>query len=402
MNPIIYMAKKDLISFFRSKSTVFWTLAFPLIMMFLFSSMFGGGITYRIAYVNRDSGDLSQVLLKALNSTNITQLVEYSDLEEAKNAVREGEGAAVLLIPEGFTENLTRGGTSTLFLYVKDEPQLKVMVANFISGLVSKFNRRYRERMIEIASRYMPEEVGQGDTTFTREDIIRFLRGLGEPINVRAVLLSRPGVTSETAAYWENSGHWISVMLTYSLIFSGMVSASGLLADEKIKGTLKRMIASPSSRWSLLAGKILGGLIILSISQVMLIAITMLWLRPEVNWTPFLIPILITGDLASMSLGLLVTEISPDPKAASEAVVTVGVLVQFISGLYFPLDFLPGPLRAIAEIIPFTWAVKSLDGLLVLGRGLESVLPPVLYLAAAAVLFTTLAVILFPRWAKVE
>jgi len=402
MNLIIHMAKKDLISFFRSKSTVFWTLAFPLMMMFLFSSMFGGSVTYKIAYVNNDSGKLSEALLKALNSTNITRLMEFSDLEEAKSVVREGEGAAVLLIPEGFTENLTGGGTSTLFLYVRDDPQLKVLVTNFVNGLVNGFSRRYREIMIEMVSKYMPEEVGQGNVKFTKEDIIRFLRGLGEPISVKAISLSKPEVTSETAAYWESPGHWISVMLTYSLIFSGMVSASGLLAHEKIEGTLKRMIVSPASRWSLLAGKILGGLIILSISQVVLVGITMLWLRPEVNWTPLLIPLLVAGDLASMSLGLLVTEASPDPKAANEAVVTVGVLIQFISGLYFPLDFLPGPLRAIAEIIPFTWAVKSLDGILVLGRGLESVLSPVLYLVAAAILFTALAVILFPRWARAE
>ncbi len=107
---------------------------------------------------------------------------------------------------------------------------------------------------------------------------------------------------------------------------------------------------------------------------------------------------MVTGDLASMSLGLLMTEISPDPKTANEAVVTVGILIQFISGLYFPLDFLPRNLRAITEIIPFTWAVRSSDSLLVLDRGLESVLSPVLYLAAAATLFTSLAEMLFPEW----
>ena len=98
----------------------------------------------------------------------------------------------------------------------------------------------------------------------------------------------------------------------------------------------------------------------------------------------------------------MVVELSPNPKAASEAVTTVGIMIQFVSGLYFPLSFLPGPLRAVAEAIPFTWAVKALDGLMVMGAGLESVVAPVAYLTVAALVFTSLAWILFPRWARVE
>ncbi|MCD6348508.1 MAG: ABC transporter permease [Candidatus Korarchaeota archaeon] len=404
MNPILQMAKKDLISFFRSKSTIFWTLAFPLMMMLLFSSMFGGGggARYKIALVNEDHGMLASVFVKALNSTNVTVLIPYEDLKEAKDFVVNKEGVAVLIIPQGFSENLTSGRSAEIKLLVEDDPQLRVIITNMIAGFIDSFSDEYRRRALEYIERGMPEVIHTERGNFTRQQILGFLMSIGRPIELEAASISKPEVTSETVAYWDNQGHWVSVMLTYSLIFSGMVSAAAMLAHEKMIGTIKRVIASPASRWSLLAGKMLGGLVILSASQVILVALTILWLRPDVNWTPLLIPVILAGDLASMSLGLLVTEASPDPKAANEAIITVGVLIQFISGLYFPLEFLPAPLRAVAEVIPFTWAVKTMDGLLVRGLDLAAVMMPTLYLTVAAALFTSLAVVLFPRWARVE
>ncbi len=402
MNASIQMAKKDLISFFRSKSTIFWTIAFPLIMMLLFSSMFGGSsVMFKIALVNRDSGNMSSIFLKALNSTNVMELIPFSSLEDAKDYVINGDGSAVLLIPEDFSKNLTSGLAATIDLYPSEDPQIKVAISNMIKGFIDAFSDEYREKIFSVMIRYLPPKVKAGTSTFTREQIIRFMRMLVRPIDLRIASFARPNVTSE-ASYWKAEGHWVTMMLVYSLIFSGMVGSAALLADEKLRGTIKRMIASPASRWSLLVGKMLGSLAVVTVSQAVLVALTILWLRPQINWSIISAPIIISGDLASIGIGFLVAELSPDPKAANEAVVTVGILIQFISGLYFPISFLPGVLKDIAEIVPFTWAVRSLDGLLVFGKGLEVVWAPTAYLIMTAIVLTALSVVLFPKWARIE
>ncbi len=403
LNPALEVARKDLLSFFRSKSTLFWTLAFPLMMMLLFSSMFGGrGAMFTIVVVDEDGGQISRAFIDALNSTNVTRLIQFPNEAEAREQVLDGKADALLIIPEGFSKNLTSGRAAKLLLYTTEDPQVRTAITNMINGFVDAFSEEYRRRALSELERTMLPSIPAGGMSLSREEVIGFLEAFTMPVEVRIASIAKPEVMSETAAYWEEKGHWITVMLAYTLIFSGMVSAASLLAYEKLLGTVKRMLASPASRWSLLAGKLLGGLGILTLSQVVLVALTILWLRPEVNWTPLLIPLVLAGDLASLGLGFLVVELSPNPKTANEAVVTVGIMIQFVSGLYFPLEFLPDPLRTVAEVIPFTWAVKALDGLLVMGRGLESVMGPVTYLVVAAVIFTSLAVALFPRWARVE
>ncbi len=404
MNASIQMAKKDLISFFRSKSTIFWTLAFPLMMMLLFSSMFGGGssVMFKVALVNEDSGGMASIFVKALNSTNVTSLIPFSNLKKARNYVINGRGSAVLVIPKGFSKNLTHGLAAAIYLYSSEDPQIRIAITNMIKGFVDAFSEKYRERMFAIMVQHMPPEVRTEAGNFTREQIIMFMNTLVRPIDVRASSLAKPSVTSETASYWKAEGHWVTMMLAYSLIFSGMVSSAAFLSDEKLRGTVKRMLVSPVSRWSILIGKLLGSLAVVTISQVILVALTILWLRPQVNWSPLFIPIIIVGDLASIGIGFLVAEISPNPKAATEGVTTIGVLIQFISGLYFPISFLPDALRAVAEAVPFTWAVRALDGLLVFGKGLEAVWTPVIYLTVTAVALTALSVALFPKWARIE
>ncbi len=403
LNPALEVARKDLLSFFRSKSTLFWTLAFPILMMLLFSSMFGGrGAMFTVAVVDRDGGTISRAFLDGLNSTNVTRLISSESVDEARSLVKDGKADALLRVPRGFSGNLTSGSSAELIIYTSEDPQVRTAVTNMLKGFIDAFSEEYRKRALAVLEERMPPEIQGGGMNLTRRRAIDYLQSLAEPVRLRIASVAKPEVTSDTAAYWKEEGHWVTVMLAYTLIFSGMVGAASLLAYEKLLGTVKRLIASPASRWSLLTGKLLGGLAILTLSQVILVLLTILWLRPEVSWTPLIIPIVVAGDLASLGLGLLVVELSPNPKAASEAVTTVGIMLQFVSGLYFPLSFLPGPLRSLAEAIPFTWAVKALDGLMVMGEGLESVIAPAAYLALAALVFTSLAWILFPRWARVE
>jgi len=77
-------------------------------------------------------------------------------------------------------------------------------------------------------------------------------------------------------------------------------------------------------------------------------------------------------------------------------------MLQFFVGMYFPVQFLPEPLRSFSEILPFTKASEALDGVLLGNLGLSQVIGPSIYLGVSAVIFTTVAVLLFPKWALEE
>ncbi len=406
MRPCWGIAKKDFLLFVRDRATLFWVIAFPIVMMLLFSTIFSAeSAKFDIACVNKDKGQMAKAIIEALNSTSVVSLHAIESEEEAFRAVKAGEKDLVglLVIPKGFTENLTSGFVGNVEFYVKEgDATVQQTLTSFISGFVEEFNSEFRRRILQRILEYMPENLSFEEYVMNKEEMAERMMAFARPINVTMALISKPEATSDTAAYWENRGQWVTTMLVYSFLFSGMVSSTWTLVEEKENKTLKRLRISTASTWSLLFGKILSALIALSFSQLVLIATTIFVLRPEVNWDPAIFPLVLMGDMSGISLGLLIAEISPSPRAAGQAATVIGVLLQFFIGIYFPVQFLPGALRTFSELLPFTKATEALSGVLLGGAGLSQVIGPSIYLGISAVAFTTLAVALFPRWASEE
>jgi ABC-2 type transport system permease protein len=72
-------------------------------------------------------------------------------------------------------------------------------------------------------------------------------------------------------------------------------------------------------------------------------------------------------------------------------------LLYFPSGAVYPTQGLPGWLRVVSRIDPFTYAVHALRVLLLKGAAISVLLPDLLFLAGFAALMTTGSVMLFRR-----
>ena len=405
MKSVFGIAKKDLLLFFREKESIFWMLIFPIVMMLFFSSIFGGGgsaISFELACVDLDHGEIAKAFIEALNSTNITSLKGFEDVDTATSYVASKSSFnGLLVIPEDFTYNLTSGYTANVKFYVKvSDPSVEQTLTSFLEGFVEKFNEGYRSMMLQYIVQSLPENMSVGGMRITREEFTEWMQVFSKPVNISYGQIQKSGNRTESVAYWENKGHWVVVMFAYTFLFSGMVASTSILVEEKTRKTLKRIRLSPTSVWNILTGKILASLLMLSISQILLVALTLLILKPRINWSPELLPLVIIGDLASLSLGLILAEVSPSQKAAGQAAVAIGVLLQFFTGMYIPVQFLPGTMRKAAELLPFTKAVEALDGILISGLPLVQVAKATIYLAASALIFLMVAVALFPRWAS--
>ncbi len=407
MRPETGILKKDVKEFLRSKSTVFWTLAFPIMMMLFFGSIFGGGgeKAIPVAVVDLDGTNLSRSYASAMNSTGVVRLIPFSDQEEARAAAREGRDgiSGLLIIPAGFQANLTSGRRAAVGFYVREgDATIKQMLTSFAAEFTLRFGEEFSRRAVEIAVSHMPENLSSGGWTMSREEAARWLEFMMRPVEAKVALLSKPEVTAEAESYWENPGHWISAMISYSYLFSGMVTSTALLAGEKEGGTLKRIRLSTASVWSVLAGKLLSALAILTLSQVVLVAAAAAFSGADVNWDPLMIPMVLAGDAASIGIGMAVAEASSNQRAASEAVVVVAIMLQFVSGLYFPIQFLPEPLRTAAELLPFAKSVEIMDAILLGGATLAEVAPGAALLAVTAAVSMAAAAALFGRWARVD
>jgi len=367
MNSIIGIAVKDVKTFFREKGTVFWTIAFPVMILLLFTAIFGREIPFNatIGIINNDGEQpIAKNVIAGLNETGFLTLKIFTDTNEAFTELNATAIRAVLIIPENFSQNLAVNGHANISLVVDGtNPDVYRLIDN-------------------------------GVKTFFTEFYKQFNPSYSDPINVNTEIL----VVGEKIGYKENI---VPGMLTYPLLFSSMVASTGAIVFEREKGTLKKIRAAPISPINMLLGKTLAALFQTAISIIIMSVLAAVLLGPKLNWNvPLLTPIFFLGSINGIGLGLIISCIGRAPQEASNAATTIGIVLQFFMGMYFPIEYLPTYMQQIGQVIPMTYAAQSIRNVMIRNATINDLMFPLVTLAFSAVILYGVGVLLYRKWVE--
>ena len=103
MNALFLLTVANIKSFTRDRAALFWTLAFPLIFVVLFGSIFSGGnpIPTSIGFADLDGSPASPQLKSAFASIDGVKLVDGSQ-DDLLAKMQEGDVSAVIVVPAGY------------------------------------------------------------------------------------------------------------------------------------------------------------------------------------------------------------------------------------------------------------------------------------------------------------
>jgi ABC-2 type transport system permease protein len=141
-------------------------------------------------------------------------------------------------------------------------------------------------------------------------------------------------------------------VLALSVVGAAMVSMGIATGFERYYRVLKRLGATPLRRGELIAAKVLAILSaeVIQVTLVVAVGLALGW-RPRLGeaWLAVVALLLGTAAFAGIGLGL-----AGSLRAIATLAVTNGLfmLMLLISGIVFPLETLPGPLRALALALP--------------------------------------------------
>ncbi len=186
-------------------------------------------------------------------------------------------------------------------------------------------------------------------------------------------------------------------VLALAVISTGMVNLGIATAYERSYGVLKLLGGSPLSRAGLIAAKMLAVLVVEILQVVLLVGIAVVGF----GWTPgpganILLALagLLLGTVAFSGIGLAMAgALRAEATLAGANGLFLALLL--LGGVILPIDHLPGPLEALARVLP---ASPLSDVLRVgLGSGTDGALEPLAVLAAWAAGAVLVAVRSF-RW----
>lgn len=149
-------------------------------------------------------------------------------------------------------------------------------------------------------------------------------------------------------------------MLALAVMATGMVSLGIATAYERYYGVLKRLGGSPLPRSGLIIAKIVSVLVLELIQAVILVGVAAIFY----GWRPAGVPLLILlvmilGTVTFAALGLAMA-------GALRAEVTLAaanglyLLFLLLGGGILPLAHLPGPLAAVAQLLPAAALTEAL------------------------------------------
>jgi linearmycin/streptolysin S transport system permease protein len=408
MKNLWYIAKKDLLQILRDRSSLFFLLLVPLVLIvvvgFAFGNLFGSGssqITITVAVSNQDSGSVGKAIVNALqiNTDKLKITVDrYNNPNQVTDQVANNSNVnAGIVIPAGTTDKFiatAQTGTTPKDLVQfyslpsNNDPRATI-VQNIVSGVISSqlagttaVGQVYSAcnqpgnhcTQSSINTQAIATAVGQASAT-------------GGPLAVQAL----------TAGKAVSINSFDQIVPGYAVFFAlfGINAAAGTILQEKEDGTFRRLLIAPVQKYALLGGKLLAQFILTLAQLTFFFIFGYFAFHLNISSLPAVIALIIGASFAATGLGILLVSVVKTRRQLSAIVPLVVLVSSAIGGAWWPLFIEPQWMQQIAKVGVTAWAMEGLNGVMILGKDFAQVAPDILGLLAYGLICFVIALRLF-------
>ncbi|HSJ50666.1 MAG TPA: ABC transporter permease [Actinomycetota bacterium] len=364
---------------FRDRVGLFFIVGFPFLIILAIGAVFGSGFTPVVGVVS-GGGELGGDLVRRLEGTDGIEIRTFEDRDALTTAVERGEAEAGLIVPEDYDDRVRSGATADL-PFVSRPAGAGAQVALTVEAALAEQSAALRAaRLVET------EGLASFDQALRRA---RELAPEAPRVRVRESVAGGEGPPGDF-----DFGAAQQLVL---FVFVISLSASSMLIESRRLGVSRRMLASPTTAGSILAGEALGRFAIALFQGLLIFGVTMVlfgvdWGDPMAGLT-IIVLFAIVGTGAAMLMGASLH----NAEQAGALGVFIGLAFAALGGSMVPIDLFPPAVATIAHVTPHAWALDAFDEVLREGAGVADVLPELGVLAAYAAALLIIGAAVFRR-----
>ncbi|MFA5375378.1 MAG: ABC transporter permease [Dehalococcoidia bacterium] len=321
--------------FVREKAALFWTFLFPIFFILIFGAVFSGNmedVNFNVGLVVEDDSAMAQNMSAALGQVNAFKVTEGQRDDEIQ-ALQDGDRRAVLVIEQGFGATIAQGGTANVSVYYDPTQTSSVQILlPIVQKVVDNFDRALSGSIPRI---HINEETLQS-------------------YSLRSIDYLVPGI------------------LAMSLMQLGLFGVAQLVVDRENK-VLKRLGATPLRRSTMIMSTVVFNLIVAMLQAALIIIIARLVFGVPImgNWF-YLIGFIILGTLTFLAMGYMLSAFAKNQQTLMPLIMAVQFPMMFLSGIFFPLEMMPGFMRPIMDAMPLTYLADSVRQIMVESSAMHS------------------------------
>jgi len=319
--------------------------------------------TVPIAIADFDHGAVARNLTDFLKSMpNVkTEVIEAQSIDEVAVVAQASNVTSVVIIPEGFSSNVTAGVKAALKVYgvFRSGGIGESLTFSAAQSLVELFRQNLISETVQ--TRFPENQNVLDPLAISQESIIK-----GRPVDV-----------NPSALYSFTQAQSFSLPLAlFMLIILAMQLASTSVATEKEEKTLETLMSLPLSRFTLLIGKLAGSTLVAAIGAVATIFGVVYYMgsfafgtttQPSIDLAaiglaPSLLSYAILGVsvfvalLSALALAVVISVFAEDVRGAQSLLgfVYMPLLIPMFALMFTDLNALPFGFQILLLALPFT------------------------------------------------
>lgn len=334
---------------YRNRQTAFWALFFPLLLVTVFGLFNMNEYSKsKIGIVDISQNELSTGLVNALSNIEGWNIVLMDNSARLQNDLESGSVEYGIYIPEQFTAN---------------NP--------FVT--------------VEYAS---ASDVGHHVIAATTRDTIQRL------INPEYSLTTiENSINKEPTNYFDNV---LMGIIGLAITVNSVISITIQLSTYRNQQILKRLLATPLPIWKFFFCEILAHLVLVALQTTVILAVGILVFNANIYGNLlYIYAIVMIGTVVFINIGFTLSAWANTPAAGSGLGNAVIFPMIFLSGTFFPVEYLPWPLPLLSNIVPLTPMLNSLREVALNQMSLIAIWPSIAILLAWIIITGVIATRVF-------
>jgi ABC-2 type transport system permease protein len=373
----IWIAAANLHRMFRVRTNFFFVFVFPMVLILVLGATFGGSSTPRLGVVAQGSGPLGAALVRQLDRTPQLRVVSVSSPATLLSQVERGSLTAGLVIPPGY-DTAVRAGPGVALRYIA-RPGQSSQLSQTVRGAVAQQAALLGAARFAVAERSAPS----------------FAAGLAQAARLsRAVpSVSVTSSTAGTALFSKTLGQFDEGASTQLLLFLFLIALTGAVAliETRRLGLSRRMLSTPTSAGTVIAGETLGRVLISVIQAAVIILGSALLFGVHWGQPIGVAAVVILYVLAAAGAGIFLGTLFRNESQAIGISLLLGLGLGALGGCMVPLEIFSPTMKRVAHITPQAWGNDAFTKLIGHGASITGILPQLGILAAYAVVLLALA-----------
>lgn len=359
MKQFISFVKKEFYHIFRDKKTMFILLGMPVVQIIIFGFALTNEVkNAKIAVLDNSKDAATISLIHELDASRYFDVAEnISSYHEIESAFRKGQIKMAIVLPPKFGEDIQHLNKAQVQLIADaSDPNVANTLVNYASAIIMDYQSRLNNG-----------------------------RKLPYTINTETKMLYNPQLKG---AYSFVPG----VMAMVLMLVCTMMTAITIVREKEL-GTMEILLVSPMRPLKIIIAKAIPYLFLSVINIASILLLSVFVLEVPINGSIALLgfeSVLFT--LTCLAFGLLISSATNSQQTAM-FISLVGLFLPTImfSGVMFPVENMPLPLRIISNIVPAKWFLIIVKNVMIKGLGLEVIWKQTLVLAGMMFFFLMLA-----------